>query len=103
VTAPISLRLPAECWWFIQIMRSGPTAVPLPQDVRMALSRAPGIEVRTPIPQPLFVVEMTRPQIEALQHWLHGLLDDLSQDDQRWVTCLHCIGRVARAIRLAET
>jgi hypothetical protein len=102
VTAPISLRLPPECWWFIQIMRSGSTALPLPRDVRAALSRAPRIEYRTPIPEPLFVVDMTRPQAEALQLWLRGLLDDLSQNDERRLTCLHCIGRVAVAIRLGE-
>ena len=103
MTAPISLRLPPECWWFIQVMRSDPTALPLPHDVRVALSRAPGIESRTPTGEPLFVVDMTRPQAEALQRWLHGLLDDLSQDDdERRLTCLHCIGRVAVAIRLGE-
>jgi hypothetical protein len=83
-------------------MRSGSTARPLPGDVRVALSRAPGIETRTPISEPLFVVDMTRPQAEALQLWLRGLLDDLSQDDERRLTCLHCIGRVAVAIRLGE-
>jgi hypothetical protein len=83
-------------------MRAGSTALPLPRDVRVALSRAPGIEIRTPIPEPLFVVDMTRPQAEALQLWLRGLLDDLSKNDERRLTCLHCIGRVAVAIMLGE-
>jgi hypothetical protein len=103
VPASISLRLPPECWWFIQIMRSSTTPVPLPDDVLSALSRAPGVEVGGPIPEPRFVVELTQPQAEVVQRWLQALLDDLSQSDDLWLTCLHCIGRVAVAIRLSET
>jgi hypothetical protein len=103
VHEPISLRLPPECWWFIQIMRASPTPPPLPTDVLEALSRAPGVEVAAPIAEPRLVVDLTRPQLEALQHWLQALLDDLSQNDDRWRTCLHCISQSAMAIRLSGT
>jgi hypothetical protein len=102
VRAPISLRLPPECWWFIQIMRSSPTALPLPDDVLMALSRAPSVEMIASISEPRLVVDLTRTQAEVLQRWLQALLDDLPQEDDRWLTCLHCIGRLAVAIRLSE-
>jgi hypothetical protein len=49
------------------------------------------------------VVDLTRPQAEALLRWLQALLDGLPQEDERWLTCLHCIGRVTVAIRLSET
>ena len=100
--APISLRLPLECWWFIQVMRSWSTPVLLADDVLAALSRAPGVEIVAEIPEMRLVVELTRPQAAALQHWLQALLDDLSQEDDRWLTCLHCIGRVSVAIRVSE-
>jgi hypothetical protein len=103
VPAPISLRLPPDCWWFIQIMRSSLTSNPLPDDVVEALSRTPGVELVTPILEPRFVVHLTRPQAEALLRWLRALLDDLSQEDERWLTCLHCIGRVTVAITFSET
>jgi hypothetical protein len=103
VPAPISLRLPPDCWWFIQIMRSSPTSIPLPGDVVEALSRPPGVEFVTAIPEPRLTVDLTRPQAEVLLRWLQALLDDLPQEDERWLTCLHCIGRVTVAIRLSET
>jgi hypothetical protein len=103
VPASISLRLPPDCWWFIQIMRSSPTSIPLPEDVLEALSRAPEVELVTPIPEPRFVVVLARHQAEALLRWLQAQLDDLSQEDERWLTCLHCISRVTVAIRLSQT
>jgi hypothetical protein len=103
VPAPISLRLPPDCWWFIQIMRSSPTPILLPEHVLEALSRAPELELVTPIPEPRFVVDLARHQAEALLRWLQALLDDLSQADERWLTCLHCISRVTVAIRGAGT
>ena len=96
----ISLKLPPECWRFIQAMRSSP--VPLPADVHAILDRAPRIEIRGPIPEPRFVVIMTRPQAEALQRWLHALHNGLKHDDDRRLTCLLCISRVAVALMLSE-
>jgi hypothetical protein len=101
--APISLRLPPDCWWFIQIVRSSPTSIPLPDDVLDALSRAPGVEFASPIPEPRLVVHLTRPQAEALLRWLQAPLDELSREDERWLTCLHCISRLTVAIRSSET
>jgi hypothetical protein len=105
VPAPITLRLPPDCWWFIQIMRSSPmTRVLLLEDVSEALSRAPEVEYVTPIPEPRFVVYLARHQAEALLRWLQVLLDDFSQeDDELRLTCLHCISRVTVAIRRSET
>jgi hypothetical protein len=102
VPAPILLRLPPECWWFIQIMRSSSAVPPLPDDVLTALSRAPGVEIIASVSEPRIVLDLTRTQAEVLQRWLQALLDDLPQEDDRWLTCLHCIGRVAVAIRLSE-
>jgi hypothetical protein len=103
VSASISLRLPADCWWFIQIMRSSSGLALLPDDVLAALGRPPGVEVGGAMPEPRLVVRLTRPQAEMLRQWLQALLDDLTQNDDRWLTCLHCIDRVALAIRLSET
>ena len=100
MSAPISLKLPPECWRFIQEMRSSP--VPLPADIHASLNRAPRVEIRGPIPEPRFVVTMTRPQAEALQRWLHTLHDGLKHDDHRRLTCLQCISRVAVALMLSE-
>jgi hypothetical protein len=100
--APISLRLPPECWWFIQIMRSSPTGVPLPDDVLAALSRAPGVEIITSVPEPRIVVDLTRTQAEVLQRWLQALLDDFPQEDDRWRTCLHCWSRCRRDPALGD-
>jgi hypothetical protein len=103
VPAPISLRLPPDCWWFIQIMRSSSKLALLPEDVLAALSRPPGVEVGGTMQEPRLVVSLTRPQAEVLQQWLQALLDDLTENDDRRLTCLHCIGRVDLAIRLSET
>jgi hypothetical protein len=84
-------------------MRSSPTTAVLPDDLHEILGRTPSIEVRPPISQPKFVVPMARPQAEALQRWLHAVLDGLPPDDERRLTCFQCIGRVAVAIRLSET
>jgi hypothetical protein len=75
VPAPITLRLPPDCWWFIQIMRASPmTRVLLLEDVSEALSRAPEVEYVAPIPEPRFVVYLARHQAEALLRWLQVLL-----------------------------
>jgi hypothetical protein len=44
---------------------------------------------------------LTRPQAEALQRWLHSLHDGLKHDDNRRLSCLMCISRVAVAIMLS--
>jgi hypothetical protein len=103
VRAPTSLKLPLDCWQFIQDMRSSPAAPALPDDLHEILGRTPSIEVRPPISTPRFVLAMTRSQAEALQRWLYALLDGLPPDDERRLTCFQCIGRVAVAIRLSET
>jgi hypothetical protein len=84
-------------------MRSGATLVPLSDDVLGALSRAPSVETLAPILEPQLVVDLTPSQAEALQRWLQALLDELSPDDDRWLTCLHCLSRLAAAIGLSET
>jgi hypothetical protein len=83
-------------------MRASSVPSPLADDVQAVLNLAPGIEVGTSIPEPRFVVEMTRSQAEALQRWLNGLLEGLSANNERRLTCLQCIGRIAIAIRLSE-
>lgn len=103
VRAPTSLKLPLDCWQFIQDMRSSPAAAALPDDLHEILGRTPSIEVRPAISAPKFVLAMTRPQAEVLQRWLHALLHGLPPDDERRLTCFQCIGRVAVAIRLSET
>ena len=80
-------------------MRSSP--VPLPADVRATLDLAPRIEIRGAIPEPQFVVTMTRPQAEALQRWLHALHDGLKHGDDWRLMCLMCISRVAVALMLS--
>ena len=100
--APISLELPPACWWFIQVMRSASTPVPLPEDVLAALSRAPGVEIAATLPEARFTVEITRPQAEALHRWLRAMLDDLSDSDHRRHTCLECVARVTAALRPPE-
>jgi hypothetical protein len=103
VRGSTSLKLPLDCWQFIQDMRASPAGATLPDDLRDILGRVPSIEVRPPISEPKFVVVMTRPQAEALQRWLRELLDGLARNDDRRLTCFQCIGRVAVAIRLSET
>jgi hypothetical protein len=101
VRGPIQLRFPPDCWLLMQEMLSLPTPVPLAADVQAILSRGPRIEMHMPIPEPRLLVAMTRPQAEALQRWLHALLDGLSHDHHRRLTCLECISRVGGALRLS--
>jgi hypothetical protein len=101
-SALVSIRLTAECWWFVDEARSWPALIPLPDDVQALLNRMPQMEVSGGIPEPLLVVHMTRPQAEAVQRWLHALHDDLKYNDARRLTCLMCISRVAVAIMLSE-
>jgi hypothetical protein len=100
--APVSLKLSPDCWRFIEEVRSWDTPVPLPDDVHAILNRAPHIEIRGPIPEPRFVVNLTRPQAKAMQQWLHGLHECLKHDDDRRLRCLLCISRVAVALMLSE-
>jgi hypothetical protein len=102
VTAPVSIRLPPDCWRFIDETRSWATRTPLPPDVYAILDGPPRIEIGGPIPEPRFVVTMARAQAEAVQRWLHGLHDSLKHDDERRLICLLCISRVAVAIMLSE-
>jgi hypothetical protein len=98
----VTTRLPPDCWQFLDEMRSWPTTAPLPADVQTILGAPPRIEVRMPIPEPRFVLTMTRHQMQAVQRWLQALHDDLKHDDARRLVCLHCISRFAGALRLAE-
>jgi hypothetical protein len=100
--AIVTLRLPPDCWQFLDEVRSWPTPAPLPADLQAVLAAPPRIEVRMPIPEPRFVVTMTRSQVEAILRWLHAMHDDLKHDDARRLPCLHCISRRAGALRLAD-
>ena len=100
--ALVSIGLPLDCWRFIEEVRSWSTLIPLPADVHAILHRAPRIEIRGPMPEPRFLVTMTRPQAQALQRWLHALHDGLKHDDDRRLSCLMCISRVAVALMLSE-
>jgi hypothetical protein len=100
VRATIPLRFPPDCWFFLQETRASSTPFALPADVRTILDGPPRIELRMPIPEPRFVVNMTRPQAEALQRWLQAQLEGMTQDDRRRLTCLQCISRVAGALSL---
>jgi hypothetical protein len=102
VRAPTSIKLPPDCWAFIQDMRALPSPLALPADLHEILGAAPRMEVSSSIPEPRFVVEMSPLQAEALQRWLHALFDGLAVHDRRRVTCLQCISRVAVAIRLSQ-
>jgi hypothetical protein len=102
VTARVSIKLPTDCWRFIEESRSWPTRVPLSPDVQTILARVPAFEIEGAIPEPRVVIEMGRDAAGALQRWLHGLYDSLKHDDQRRLLCLLCISRVAVAIRLSE-
>jgi hypothetical protein len=100
--APVSVSLPRDWWRFIREARSLSTSVPLPADVQAILHQPPRIEIGGPIPEARYIVTMTRPQAEALQRWLHSLYDGLRHDDNRRLTCLMCISRVAVALMLSE-
>ena len=97
----VSIRLTPECWRFVNEVRPLPAFIPLPADVHALFDGPPHIEVIGPIPEPRFVIHMTRPQAEALQRWLHALHDDLKSEDERRLRCLMCIGRVAVGIMLS--
>lgn len=98
----VTVRLPPDCWQFLEESRSRPTIAPLPAEVQAMLAAPPRVEVRMPIPEPRFVLTLTRPQIQAVQRWLQALHDDLKHDDGQRLTCLHCISRLAGALRLAD-
>jgi hypothetical protein len=83
-------------------MRAGQTPARLPDDVLRVLSRAVRVERAAPTADLRFVVEATRPQAEALHRWLLALLDELSPNDDRRLTCLHTIDRIAVALRLPD-
>lgn len=100
--ATITLTFPPDCWLFIQDRRRAPLSEPLSLDVEAILGLAPRIEIRPPIAEPRFVVSLSKPQAEAFHRWLRALLEQLSRDDPRWPVCLHCISRVAGALRLSE-
>ncbi len=99
--ARVSIVLTPECWRFVYAARSWPVLIPLPVDVQAGLDDIFPLEVSGAIPEPRILVTMTRPQAEALQRWLHSLHDDLKDDDDRRLTCLLCISRVAVAIMLS--
>jgi hypothetical protein len=99
--SPVPISLPPDCWRFIEEVRSWSTRVPLPLDVQTILDEQPHIEIAGAIPEPRFVMTLTRPQAEALQRWLHSLHDGLKHDDNRRLSCLMCISRVAVAIMLS--
>ena len=100
--APVSLKLPPDCWRFIEEVRSWDAPVPLPTDVHAILDRTPHIEIRGAIPEPRFVVHLTRPQAHAMQLWLLSLHESLKHNDDRRLSCLLCISRVAVALMLSE-
>ena len=100
--ATVSLKLTPDCWRFIEEVRSWDTPVPLPAAVLAILNRAPHIEIRGPIPEPRFVVHMTRSQARAMQQWLHSLHECLKHDDERRLNCRLCISRVAVALMISE-
>ena len=100
--ATVSLKLTPECWRFIEEVRSWDTPVPLLAAVLAILNQPPQIEIRGPIPEPRFVVRLTRVQARAMQQWLHSLYECLKHDDERRLNCLLCISRVAVALMLSE-
>jgi hypothetical protein len=99
----VTVRLTPECWQFVNEARSWPALIPLPVGVNALFDAAPRIEASGSFPEPRFVLQMTRPQAEALQRWLHPLQDDLKHDEARRLTCLLCISRVAVGIMLSES
>jgi hypothetical protein len=100
--ARVSIRLTPECWQFVDEARNWPALLPFPAEVHALFDGPPYVEIGGAIPEPRFVLHMTRPQAEALQRWLHTLHDDLKYDDERRLTCLLCISRVAVGIMLSE-
>jgi hypothetical protein len=99
----VSVNLTLECWGFVVEARSWPVLIPLPVDVHALLDLPPRLEISGPIGEPRLVVRMTRQQAEAVQRWLHALLNDLKYDDERRLACLMCISRVAVGIMISKS
>jgi hypothetical protein len=102
VTAPVSIKLPTDCWRFVDETRSWPSREPLAADVQTVLNDPPRLEMGGAVPAPRVVITMTRAQAEAFQRWLREMHDSLKHDDERRLACLMCISRVAVAIMLSE-
>lgn len=112
MTPPISIKLPPDCWRFLEETRSSPPAEalppdvkavpPLPPDVDAVLDEPPRLVIGGAIPALRVVLTMTRKQAEALESWLHEIHDSLKHDDERRLLCLMCISRVTVAIMLSE-
>jgi hypothetical protein len=102
VSAEIAIHFPPDCWLFLDEMRTSTRSPALPPDVDAVLQQTPRVELRAPIPEPRFVVSLSRAGAGQLQRWLQALLDGFAHDDPRRRTCLQCISRVAGAIRLSE-
>jgi hypothetical protein len=100
--APVSITLTVECWRFVHEARSWPALIPLPVDIYELFGRTTRFELSGSIPEPRCVIQMTRPQAEVVQRWLHALHDDLKYDDARRLICLLCISRVAVGIMLSQ-
>jgi hypothetical protein len=112
MTPAISIKLPTDCWRFLEETRSPPPAEALPPDIHAALSLPPDVQAVLDDPPRLViggaisalqvVLTMTRQQAEALENWLHEMHDSLKHDDERRLLCLMCISRVTVAIMLSE-
>ena len=102
MTPPISIKLPPDCWRFLEETRSSPPAEALPPDVDAVLDEPPRLVIGGAIPALRVVLTMTRKQAEALESWLHEIHDSLKHDDERRLLCLMCISRVTVAIMLSE-
>lgn len=102
MTAPVSIKLPSDCWRFVNETRSWSSREPLAPDVQAILNDPPRLEIGGAIPAPRVVITMTRVQAEALHRWLREMHESLKHDDERRLTCLRCISRVAVTIMLSE-
>lgn len=100
--ALVSITLTLECWRFVHEARAWPTLIRLPTDISMLFDRPPPFGLSGSIPEPRCVIQMTRPQAEVIQRWLHALHDDLKYDGARRLICLLGISRVAVGIRLSQ-
>jgi hypothetical protein len=54
------------------------------------------------MPEPRFIVELTRSQTDELERWLRDVLEGLSGDRFGRRTCLECIGAVVVALGRSE-
>lgn len=102
MSAPITIKFSPDCWQLIQGLRSQPTSPPLAADLQTILSAAPRIEVRLPMPEPRFIVEVTREQADELERWLRQIAESLSGDRFGRRTCLECINAVVVALGRSE-